>query len=1746
MYLGTWTWAQCFLCQLFVLLSPSRELRLHPKQENFVKQLRSYEIITPTRLNDFGETFPHSQHFRRKRSSALEPWAVRAHYQISAFGHFFYLNLSADSGFIAPWYRVSHLGSGEPGEPHSDLKHCFYVGHVNSRIEHTAVVSLCTGLMGTFQTGDGQYFLEPLMKADGGQYEDEHNKPHLIYQHEPVNHNSSWKVSHPCAAFDQTRGRKKKHLKMYNADSIREHLGILQRAMKTKTLTGMGTNLGNKTHQHSRQKRFLSYPRFVEVMVTADNKMAHHHGRNLQHYVLTLMSIVATIYRDSSIGNLINIVIVKLIVINNEQEGPSISFNAATTLHNFCVWQQSQNNVDDTHPFHHDTAVLITREDICRARNKCDTLGLAELGTMCDPYRSCSISEENGLSTAFTIVHELGHVFNMPHDDSLKCREARVKHQYHVMAATLNYHTSPWTWSKCSRKYITQFLDTGYGECLLDEPTVRNYDLPTQLPGQIYNANMQCELMFGAGSQVCPYMKQCKRLWCTSAEGVHRGCRTQHMPLADGTDCGQKMHCQRGVCVSRGSSGRTVDGEWGPWGQYGACSRPCGGGIRSAVRDCNQPGPRNGGKYCIGRRMKFQSCNTEPCAKGSKDFREQQCSEFNGKHFNINGLPQNVHWLPKYSGVLMKDRCKLLCRVAGTTAYYQLKDWVTDGTPCGPDTYDICVQGLCRQAGCDHVLHSKSQRDKCGVCGGDNSSCRMLAGTFNNVQYGYNVVVRIPSGATNIEVQQHSYSGKPEDDNYLALSDSHGKFILNGNFVVSMFQREIIVQGTTIEYSGSDSDVERINCTGRIEEGLTLQVLSVGNLNNPDVHYSFNVPVQDQLELFAWDQSGPWQVCNKPCQGERRRKVVCVRQDDHLVVSDQRCEHMPRPTAGSERCSTDCEIRWHAAGKSECTAWCGPGHRMRDILCVRSTHGKGTREPMDDRYCAHQPKPPSREPCHGDCLRTSWQYTSWSQCSKSCGSGNRTREAYCMNNLGRRLANQECNSQQTIVSEKCNEFPCPEWSASHWSKCTASCGRGYRLRAVRCVVAMDSAVRDDRECDAATRPRDSEACEMPPCLEPPKVIPSPSSAARREAMTQWRFGSWTPCSGSCGPGTSTRYVACLTHHHQLAADSDCNASDRLAKEQECSVTPCPHVPLLHHHPAHLPQVHVDSPSQDVVSRSSWDNSSAESEWRTGPWGGCTQPCDSGTRTRLVICQLPQGHRVSEQNCNILEKPPDREDCNMQPCPDSISWHRGAWNSCSASCGRGIKHREVVCVDAGQSIVDRKQCEHLKKPRVHKKCRSGRCPAWRSTPWMECSVTCGTGFQQRDVFCRLRGTGRVFERMCSPFSRPAHTQLCHMPICLHYEWLADEWQDCSAPCGAGVQIRSVQCVSHAQEQMDHRYCNLSSKPLTMQSCFGAPCQYIWTAGVWSQCSVSCGPGYQQRVLSCREVHSGQDLNSYPPSASSSGSCPQPAPVSVQQCHIRKCPPSARWRVGAWSKCSVPCGVGLMERAVQCLTENSLPSELCRRSQKPHRHTPCFIRACDVSASCRDIQKTKEIQKDGEYLLKIEGKLRKIYCAGMDSDHPREYVTLSSGEAENYSEVYGYRLRNPYECPYEGKRRKDCSCHRDYRAAGYTVFHKVRFDISSMQIIITDLEFAWTVHGRPVPFATAGDCYSAAKCPQGRFSMNLSWTGLKVAEASKWVAQGNYATVNVHRSQDGTRVAGKCGGYCGKCTPQGSPGLLLQVQ
>eukprot|EP00069_Balaena_mysticetus_P021651 bmy_13833T0 len=144
-----------------------RRDRLHPRQVKLLETLSEYEIASPIRVNALGEPFPTNVHFKRRRrslNSASDPWPAfassfssatytQAHYRLSAFGQQFLFNLTAHAGFIAPMFTVTLLGA--PGvnqtkfysEEEAELKHCFYKGHVNTKSEHTAVISLCSGMV---------------------------------------------------------------------------------------------------------------------------------------------------------------------------------------------------------------------------------------------------------------------------------------------------------------------------------------------------------------------------------------------------------------------------------------------------------------------------------------------------------------------------------------------------------------------------------------------------------------------------------------------------------------------------------------------------------------------------------------------------------------------------------------------------------------------------------------------------------------------------------------------------------------------------------------------------------------------------------------------------------------------------------------------------------------------------------------------------------------------------------------------------------------------------------------------------------------------------------------------------------------------------------------------------------------------------------------------------------------------------------------------------------------------------------------------------------------------------------------------------------------------------------------------------------------------------------------------------------------------------------------------------------------
>ncbi|KAK3740919.1 hypothetical protein QZH41_006085 [Actinostola sp. cb2023] len=61
------------------------------------------------------------------------------------------------------------------------------------------------------------------------------------------------------------------------------------------------------------------------------------------------------------------------------------------------------------------------------------------------------------------------------------------------------------------------------------------------------------------------------------------------------------------------SPARLVDGKWSPWGPYGDCDKKCGGGSQSRSRTCTNPAPQGEGKQCAGDAQSTQACNTHYC-----------------------------------------------------------------------------------------------------------------------------------------------------------------------------------------------------------------------------------------------------------------------------------------------------------------------------------------------------------------------------------------------------------------------------------------------------------------------------------------------------------------------------------------------------------------------------------------------------------------------------------------------------------------------------------------------------------------------------------------------------------------------------------------------------------------------------------------------------------------------------------------------------------------------------------------------------------------------------------------------------------------------------------------------------------------------------------------------------------------------------------------------------------------------------
>uniref|UniRef100_A0A3B5A6G8 PLAC domain-containing protein n=1 Tax=Stegastes partitus TaxID=144197 RepID=A0A3B5A6G8_9TELE len=231
-----------------------------------------------------------------------------------------------------------------------------------------------------------------------------------------------------------------------------------------------------------------------------------------------------------------------------------------------------------------------------------------------------------------------------------------------------------------------------------------------------------------------------------------------------------------------------------------------------------------------------------------------------------------------------------------------------------------------------------------------------------------------------------------------------------------------------------------------------------------------------------------------------------------------------------------------------------------------------------------------------------WRFGGWTTCSASCGNrGTWLRRIRCVTLDGKDVQHTMCQHIPKPITSPvpCNRQDCsPRWSVSQWSKCSVSCGSGWKHRQVSCQQLDARGVVRTLEADACermSRPADTEQCTANNC-------------------PIWVTSAWGKCSGMCSAPTTTVQKRSVTCQHYGVVERCELLSFRPVSVRNCSSDLC-----------------------DV-------------QWRHGEWRACTVVCGSGFQSRRVDCvHRRSGRTLADQHCAWLQRPSTWQHCNTSTC-----------------------------------------------------------------------------------------------------------------------------------------------------------------------------------------------------------------------------------------------------------------------------------------------------------------------------------------------------------------------------------------------------------------------------------------------------------------------------------------------------------------
>lgn len=609
-----------------------------------------------------------------------------------------------------------------------------------------------------------------------------------------------------------------------------------------------------------------------------------------------------------------------------------------------------------------------------------------------------------------------------------------------------------------------------------------------------------------------------------------------------------------------------------------------------------------------------------------------------------------------------------------------------------------------------------------------------------------------------------------------------------------------------------------------------------------------------------WTEWSPWNACSRTCGSGTR-------------VSTRRCTNPP-PGRSGEKCKgddiktkscngPDCGASWTAWSEwSECSKTCLSGTEVRTRSCHHSLTGLSSDScigsPLETRIC-------TREPCSVDGVWSSW--SRWSSCSVTCSWGTRLRTRIC-DNPPPQYGGKPCFGGG-IGTEICYLGSCPVhggWSTwSSWSSCSASCSSGTTTRYRNCNKPVPRYGGD--LCDG-------DSIQQQHC--------NSGSCPIHGGWASW--SNWSMCTVTCSRGSQLRLRICSNPIPQHGGQ---NCPGNFSDLRYCDFGPCP--------------IHGN-----------W------TAW--SQWSDCSKTCANGTRSRNRTCSSPVP-QFGGRNCS--GEVTEIKSCIKAPCPIPGKWATWSqWSECSKSCSGGRKSRRRTCnnpspSNGGQPCTGRatetEMCQLIPCP------IDGGWGEWSN--WTECSKTCSEGIKSRYRNCNNPPSQHGGKQCSGNFNQSKHCS--HQSCFIHGEWTEwSNWTDCSKTCDVGQQTRTRLCLNPNLKPVGRAndIISCAGNETDMRVCVQGPCsnQSIWTGwSSWSQCSISCGLGKQERFRNCSR---NGDL--------STKVCPGSL-MQVKSCY-HDCTVSGGWSEWSnWTACSSSCGTGVQVKFRLCTNPKPLTDgDSCR--------------------------------------------------------------------------------------------------------------------------------------------------------------------------------------------------------------------------